>query len=230
MENQREVERIRQVYETYRQKKFSQTVWSAARNQIQMQERFRTIERVLKSEEMFPLTDFRILDVGCGMGQVLLDLVNWGAAPDNLYGIDLLPYQIEQAKKKLPQSHFQVMNAENLDFPDAFFDMVLLFTVFSSILDDAMAENVAGQVIRILKQNGVVLWYDFRYNNPYNPNVRGMTKALIRRFFPDLTITLQTITLLPPLSRRLETFAPWSYPIFSFIPFLRTHYIGVLRK
>src|SRR5467141_3777561 len=32
---------------------------------------------------------------------------------------------------------------------------------------------------------GAVVWYDFRYNNPYNHNVQGVTKELIRRLFPS---------------------------------------------
>jgi hypothetical protein len=30
-----------------------------------------------------------------------------------------------------------------------------------------------------------VLWHDLRYNNPWSPHVRGMTKRFIRQFFPD---------------------------------------------
>jgi hypothetical protein len=103
-------------------------------------------------------------------------------------------------------------------------DMVLLFTVFSSILDHRMAENVATEVRRVLKPGGAVLWYDFRYDNPSNPHTRGMTKRHIRRLFPGFTLNLRTITSLPPLARRLGRATSWLYPVLAAGPFLRTHY------
>lgn len=75
-----------------------------------------------------------------------------------------------------------------------------------------------------------MIWYHFRYNNPTNPNVRGMTKRLIRRFFPDFRMKLHSITLLPPLARRLGRLTPVLYPVLAAIPPLRTHYLGVLIR
>ena len=127
-------------------------------------------------------------------------------------------------------SPLQCANAEQLGFPDTSFDLVLLFTVFSSILNEQMSCNVAYEVSRVLRPGGAVLWYDFRYNNPRNPNVRGMTKRYIETLFPGLHMRLHTITLLPPLARRLGRLTPVLYPVLAAIPPLRTHYLGVLVK
>jgi ubiquinone/menaquinone biosynthesis C-methylase UbiE len=122
------------------------------------------------------------------------------------------------------------MNAEQLHFEDATFDLVLLFTVFSSILDGRMACNVASEVCRVLKPGGAVVWYDFRYNSPANRNVRRITRATIQAIFPDFDLHLRTVTVLPPLARRLGRLTPTLYTIFASIPILRTHYLGLLWK
>jgi ubiquinone/menaquinone biosynthesis C-methylase UbiE len=45
-----------------------------------------------------PLPDARILDVGCGTGDVLGWFYKRGASPKNLFGIDLVPERIEAAR------------------------------------------------------------------------------------------------------------------------------------
>jgi SAM-dependent methyltransferase len=164
------------------------------------------------------------------LGGVLARLVDLGARARNFLRIDLLPDRIEAARQTYPDIRFACGNAEDLDFPDSHFDLVLLFTVFSSVLEDGMAHNVGGEVRRVLGPGGAVLWYDFRYDNPWNHNVRGMTKQHIRHFFPNFEMHLRTITLLPPLARRLGRLTPVLYSILAVIPPLRTHYLGLLVK
>lgn len=227
-----EVERIRRVYHGYDSTRHSRTKRDTRLpgNAAILAERTLGIRSILARGGLVPLSERRVLDVGCGAGGELGRLLSVGARPDNLYGVDLLPDRVEAARQAHPDIHFSCGNAEHLDFPDAHFDLVLLFTVFSSILDDEMARNVADEVRRVLKPSGAVLWYDFRYNNPSNPNVRGMTKERIRQFFPGFDIMLRTITLLPPLARRLGPLTPLLYPVLAAVPPLRTHYIGLLIK
>ena len=49
-------------------------------------------------------------------------------------------------------------------------------TCFTSILDQEMKKSIAREVLRVLKDEGIILWYDFRYNNPKNPDVKGIEK------------------------------------------------------
>ena len=84
---------------------------------------------------------------------------------------------------------------------------------------------------RVLKPGESVLWYDFMYNNPNNPNVRGIKKHEIEDLFPGFFCMLKRITLAPPIARRIpESILPVLYPILSAFPFLRTHYLGLLTK
>jgi SAM-dependent methyltransferase len=232
MPSQHEVERLAQVYRTYRESQAIQEQWdeSSPGNRAILQERQRGIAGILGIHGFLPLADRRVLDVGCGSGKVLASLLELGAWPENLYGVDLLPERIAEARQRYPDLNFQCTNAEHLEFPDASFDLVLIFTVFSSILDEQMARNVAYEVIRVLQPGGAVLWYDFRYDNPRNPNVRGMTKQRIETLFPDFDIRLHAIILFPLLARCLGRLTPVLYPVLAAIPPLRTHYLGLLLK
>jgi ubiquinone/menaquinone biosynthesis C-methylase UbiE len=227
-----EVDRLTKVYRTYRESDAIQTLWDVQNlgNQAILRERQHKTHQVLNSYGFIPLNRKKILEVGCGTGKTLANLIEFGADAENLYGVDLLPDRIEEARQRYPDLSFQCANAEHLDFPNVFFDLILLFTVFSSILDEGMAGNVAAEVYRVLKRGGVVLWYDIRYNNPNNPNVKGITKNHIKTLFPKLIISLRPITVLPPLARRLGRLTPMIYPVLSIIPFLRTHYLGLFMK
>jgi hypothetical protein len=144
--------------------------------------------------------------------------------------MDLLPDRIRQAKAKFPELEFKTGNAERIDYEDGYFDLILVTTLFSSIRDERMAQGVAREITRVLKVRGAVLWYDFRYKAPWNRDVCGMPSWRIRSLFPALRPDLRQITLIPPVSRRLGGLGPTLYPVLSAIPFLRSHYIGLLTK
>jgi len=226
-----EVERIRKVYQEYREAR-RQVLWRQENpgNAAIYRERQKAAYEMLGQAGFLPLQGKKILEVGCGSGKVLADLLEWGANPSDLYGVDLLVGRIEEARVSYPQMHFECVNAENLPYPDEMFDLVLFFTVFSSILDAQMRQNVAREAIRVLKRGGAILWYDFRYNNPANPHVRGVKQEDIEGLFPGFILTLRTVTLLPPLARRLGKATPFLYPVLRKISFLCTHYIGLLVK
>jgi ubiquinone/menaquinone biosynthesis C-methylase UbiE len=227
-----EIDRLKRVYQNYRESPTAQLKWDESNlgNRAILRKWHRKTHFLLEDHGFWPLTGKRILEIGCGTGNVLASLLEFGANAEDLLGVDLLPDRIAEAQKRYPHIGFECANAEQLDFTDASFDLILVSTVFSSILDSGMAKNVAAEVCRLLKPGGAVLWYDFRYNNPRNPHVKGMTKHHIRALFPGLIIHLHTITLLPPLARRLGLLTTAIYPLLSAIPVLRTHYLGLLIK
>jgi ubiquinone/menaquinone biosynthesis C-methylase UbiE len=232
MANNQEVRRLQDVYRNYDKNRGVITRWSDSNtgNIAIIQERKQMVVKILQEHGFLPLTHRKILDVGCGFGHMLNLFRDLGAIPSNLFGVDLRQDRIREAKENLPEIVFQAANAEYLGFKNDTFDLILLFTVFSSIFDDGMMQNIANEVYRILKPGGAIIWYDMRYNNPYNRNVRGMNAARIRGLFPTLQIYLTKITLIPPLARRLGRFAPRIYPLMAAIPWLRTHYLGLMTK
>jgi hypothetical protein len=82
----------------------------------------------------------------------------------------------------------------------------------------------------LAKPGGGVLWYDFIFNNPRNPDVRGVPLHRIRQLFPAGKIHHWKLTLAPPLSRRVTRLHPVLYSVFNLVPFLRTHVLCWIEK
>jgi ubiquinone/menaquinone biosynthesis C-methylase UbiE len=204
--------------------------WSKPANLLMHQQAARGCIRMLNRASLFPLHGRRIADLGCGEGAWLLEFMQWGAEPNLMCGIDLMPERIENARIRIPQADLRAGSASELPWPDESFDVVSQFTVFTSILDVALRRAVASEMLRVLKPGGAVLWFDFRFRNPRNAQVRGVRAAEIRSLFPGCRITLAPVLLAPPLGRVV---AGWSWPLaeaLQGLPFLCTHYVGLIRK
>ena len=151
----------------------------------------RDILAILRSKGLSHLHDKKILEIGCGQGHWLREFIKWGASPENMMGIDLLPDRVTKARQLCPQGvKLQCGNATALAFQNASFDLVLQFTVFSSILDLNMKEVLAREMLCALREGGLILWYDIYINNPRNPDIRGIRKPEIAHLFPDCRIDL----------------------------------------
>src|SRR5256885_12130725 len=77
--------------------------WQPA-NLFTYQSRERTFLDLLREQRALPLDGRRILDAGCGDGNVLLDLQRYGAERRFLAGIDLLPDRVERARALVPSA------------------------------------------------------------------------------------------------------------------------------
>ena len=223
-----EIERIKQAY-AKRDKANLYSYYNPAALFI-YQERERAILQTLSESGFDNLSQKRVLDIGCGYGGVLRDFVKYGAAPENCVGIDLLPERIEYAKKLSPAMDLRCENAANIGLDDGSIDIVLCSTVFSSILDKDMKQNLAKEMLRILSPEGLIIWYDYHMDNPKNPDVKGVTKKEVRELFPECEIKLKRIIPAPPILRLL---APYSILICYLLQkfwILNTHYIGTIRK
>jgi SAM-dependent methyltransferase len=194
-------------------------------------ERHWTSAGLLHRHGFHPLGDIPILDVGCGNGALLRQFVEWGARPELLAGIDLRPDVVGLASRLAPGMDLRCGSATELPWADGAFALVCQHTVFTSIFDQEMRRRVADEMVRVLRDGGAILWYDFRYDNPRNSDVRAVRKRQIHALFPELRIHLQQITLAPPIARRVpRPLLPVLYPLLGAIPFLRTHYLGLFLK
>lgn len=75
-----------------------------------------------------------------------------------------------------------------------------------------------------------MLWYDFIYNNPRNPDVRGVPLDRIRQLFPQGRLKYWRLTLAPPINRVVTCVHPSLYALFNAVPALRTHVLGWIQK
>ena len=177
-----------------------------------------------------PLARRALADVGCGDGMWLGQFVRWGADPAALRGIDLIETRIGAAGGRVPEASLVCGDARSLPWSDASFDVVTQFMVFSSILRASVKRRIADEMLRVLKPDGVILWYDSRRSNPRNPNTRALGAAEIGRLFPECDVRLRSVTLAPPLARRVVPLSRASGVLLESIPLLRTHFFGVIRK
>ena len=177
------------------------------------------------------LENKKVLEVGCGSGDLLRDFIKWGARPENLFGVELIAERVAEAIHVCPKEVKILQgNAVKLQLPDEMFDLVLQSTVFTSVLDVGTKQQMAAEMCRVLKPNGLILWYDYHMNNPKNLDVQGVKLREIKALFPSCDIRVQRITLAPPIARCVAPYSWLLCYVLSKIPWLRSHYIGVIRK
>ncbi len=229
--NTAEIERIRIEYER-RSREIPRDFysWNRPANFFTHCQLVRDLIAGLEEEKLYPLTGRRVADIGCGNGSWLLEFAQWGAEALSLAGIDLDESRIAQARTKLPDASLRLGSADRMPWPGEAFDVVTQFTLFSSILSQSLKAAVAREMLRILKPDGLIVWYDLLFDNPRNPNVRGIRLNEIRRLFPRCTVRTRRVTLAPPIARAV---APTSWILAAALeklPFLRTHHLHFIRK
>ena len=207
--------------------------YSALRPEVwqTLQERQRALLRLLAANGITNLSALRLLEVGCGTGGNLLELLRLGFAPQHLMGIELLPDRLEQARHVLPAATALIVgDATAAAIAPASLDFVLQSTVFSSLLDDAFQQRLADAMWAWLKPGGAVIWYDFTIDNPRNADVRGVPLSRLRALFPQGRVQHRRVTLAPPLARVLCRWHPGLYRVFNALPLLRTHVLAWVTK
>jgi SAM-dependent methyltransferase len=151
-----------------------------------------------------------ILDAGCGNGFWLRSLLQHGIAPARLHGVDLLPERLAACRHAL-QAEVDLRRADvrRLPYPDDTFDLILMFTVLSSLARKDDIRRAISEAKRVARPAGAILIYEPRYWNPVN-RATLRTSDLVddefrsKREWP--------VTVWPPLARRLGPFTDRLYP------------------
>lgn len=197
-------------------------------HQFAVQRRQLDLVQLLTQCGILPLDDKQILEIGCGSGAVFSELLQLGAHSKHLYGIDLLPDRLPRSLIRHPDIGVSCADGRLTPFADRSFDVVVQFTVFSSILDLSIQQQMAQEMCRLLRPTGVIVWYDF-WLNPVNRHTMGIRPNLIRSLFPDCEITLKRVTLAPPIARRLVPLSKSVAAMLERVRLLNTHYLAVIR-
>jgi ubiquinone/menaquinone biosynthesis C-methylase UbiE len=190
--------------------------------------RIRVFFELLQRHQPVDLATRSVLEVGCGTGGWLLDFARWTDARQQLAGIDLNPGYLDIARARLVDADLRVGDASGLPWPDRSFDIVIQSTVFSSILVSTLRQKIAREMVRVCKSDGFIVWFDFRYNNPWNLQVRGIARSEIKQLFLGAQIYLRSLILAPPLLRKLARHWWASCWLLEKMPFFRTHYLGLI--
>ena len=177
------------------------------------------------------LPTLKLVDVGCGVGGHLLDFLRAGFAPENLTGIELIAERMVLARSRVPSSLRMIEgDASSTPIAPQSQDIVFQSVVFSSLLNEDFQQELANRMWSWLRPGGGVLWYDFTYDNPRNPDVRGVPLRRVRQLFPAADPVVRRVTLAPPLSRRICRIHPAAYHALNCIPgYAHTFCVG-LRK
>ena len=105
--------------------------------------------------------NLKILDVGCGAGFFSILLAKEGY---QVTGIDLTPDMIKNARllaeEEKVSCEFQVMDAENPEFPDETFDVVISRNLTWTL---PHVQHAYQEWIRVLKKGGILLNFDANY-------------------------------------------------------------------
>lgn len=111
-----------------------------------------SLERQLILELVGNIRGQSILDVGCGDGDLAVELSKRGA---NVVGIDASDAMIEAARQRAKREQvdveFQVATAQRLPFPPEHFDSVVAVTILCFVQD---APPVFREVARVLRPGG----------------------------------------------------------------------------
>lgn len=96
----------------------------------------------------------RVLDYGCGHGRLCKEFWNKGFL--NVIGVDSSARMIEIAEKTYPELDFRVVENSVFPFDNEMFDVVLLFTVLTSMPADEDQVAIVNEGYRVLHQGGIL--------------------------------------------------------------------------
>ena len=170
--------------------------------------------------------DLKFIEIGAGDGSNLHFFLRYGIKPTNIFANELLIDRYDKLKERFHFCNTTFGDASQLNYKDKF-DIVFQSTVFTSVLNEDMQYSLALKMWEMKKKDGIILWYDFIYNNPSNKDVRGVGRRQIKKLFPSSReITFYRVTLYPFLARKV---GKHYHLINSIFPFLRTHVVAVIR-
>ena len=227
IKNMDELQRILDAYKKRDLHSIDERQYQFTRYRVHTQrERERVYSSIVK-HYIPDITGAKIMEIGAGGGINLLFFKAMGFKAGNIYANDLRPQKGEQLKTILPDSYINTGNALDLPLSEDF-DICFQATVFTSILDEGLKQKIAQHMFDMTRKNGIVLWYDFIYDNPWNKDVKGIKPKEVKQLFPKAKqIRFYNIMLAPPIGRRVGRL----YPFFNFLlPFLRSHIVAVIEK
>jgi len=122
----------------------------------------------------------KILDVGCGTGDLLKQFINYGF--NNVIGIEPSKNMRKYAKSKLPKGTIINGSVLNLPFKDNSFDFVYTIEVFRYLNSE---DNLSGfkEILRVLKPGGLFFGTFLNFYTLSGFNILVAIRKLRERWF-----------------------------------------------
>lgn len=122
----------------------------------------------------------KVLDVGCGTGNLTMVAKVRAGPQGEVHGIDAAPEMIEEASRKAGLKgldiDYQIGLIEDIPFPDDYFDAVLSSLMFHHLPVDLKRAGFA-EITRVLKPGGRFVVVDFE------PSGSALLHRLLKDFF-----------------------------------------------
>ncbi|MEA2463604.1 MAG: hypothetical protein QOJ98_1351 [Acidobacteriota bacterium] len=193
------------------------------------QRRARVALSLLTRHGVTDLSSLRLLEIGCGSGDVAAEYYSHGARPSNIHGLDILATRAAEAGERVPGGRFLCADGASLPYRDQGFDLVMQYTALSSILSPEWRRDVAAEMLRVLRPDGLILWYDFLWN-PLNKQTVGLRKKDLLELFPGCELEFRRVTLIPPIARRLVRVSWWLAETLENLRLFNSHYFVAIHK
>ncbi|MCX7906816.1 MAG: class I SAM-dependent methyltransferase [Bacteroidetes bacterium] len=126
----------------------------------------------------------RVLDVGCAEGRLLGLMLDLGALPQHLAGVEVRPEVLQKAQERFLGSDLRLVEGPPWPFAEVSFDLILLSLVFSSVASQEARAELAREVLRLLRPGGYLWWWDM----PHQSLIAGGHGRPLNplRLWPDL--------------------------------------------
>jgi ubiquinone/menaquinone biosynthesis C-methylase UbiE len=167
-----------------------------------------------------------LLDCGCGGGWLLEVLAEAGVEPQRLHGVEIDSARVDAARRRVPGAEVLAADARSLPFAADSFAAVFFIVSLSSMGAGDAVRTALAEGLRVLAPGGALAIYEPRLPNPLNRATRRVRPADLRAAGATPAAT-RTLTLLPPLGRRLGRLTGTLHPALSCLPPLRSHRLMV---
>lgn len=99
----------------------------------------------------------KILDAGCGSGRTIEHMLNMGASPDNVVGVDVSKDMLDEARKRLPKVNLLQSDLTTVELANDNFDLITCCLVLH-YLDDDNLRTTLSNFHRWLRDGGTLFY------------------------------------------------------------------------
>jgi SAM-dependent methyltransferase len=126
------------------------------------QQKARKIEAVISDFCRCDVEKFKMLDIGCGNGEI----ISYFSDRNYCYGVDVRNQLTEDARRKI---NFSIVKDTDLPFTDEFFDIVISNHVIEHV--DNSGKHLK-EIFRVLKKGGICYFATPNWNFPVEPHYK----------------------------------------------------------
>jgi|SRR6266853_282306 len=202
-------------------------------DEVMFDSRLRHYDDLFSTLALAPLGERRLLDAGCANGKWLeICCHRWGARQIHCFGNDKREDRWRDWRQTGLGTEITFVRkpAHELDFAPQSFDIVHQSMMLSSIVDPETRTRTAEILWSLLRPNGILISYDF-WVNPLNPQTVGINWAQLQRLFPCARkVYARSVTLAPPLGRKLTTLRKPVLLALEKLRLMNSHLLVALKR